>query len=123
MKTIKAYICCGKKEEADLVLNEELTIKRGALYIKEPSYHIAYYLHIDNTVVSFQDISLNDLKNKFYNPTWDGNKIWFDVEADVLNSYFCACCRDIRRLSKFIDNDSIHKHDIRKTIDALNNLL
>lgn len=124
MKTIKAYIYCGKKQTANLVLNEKLTLKRGALYVvkDEQSHHISEYLHIENTVVSFQEISLNDL-NKFHNPTWEGNKIWFDVETEVLNSYFCACCRDIRRLSKFIDNEFIHKHDIRRTIDALNNLL
>ena len=125
MKTIKAYICCGKKQTANIVLNGDLTLKQGALYVvkDKQSYNISDYLHIKNTAVSFQDISLNDLKNKFHNPPWDGNKIWFDIEAEVLNSYFNSCCRDIRRLVKFIDNETIFKHDIKRTIDALNGLL
>lgn len=124
MKTIKAYIYCGKKQPANLVLNEKLTLKQGALYVVKDgqAHHISDYLHIENTVVSFQEISLNDL-NKFHNPIWEGNKIWFDVEAEVLNSYFVSCCRDIRRLTKFIDTETICKHDIKRTIDSLNSLL
>lgn len=125
MKTIKAYICCGRKDIANLILNEDLTLKRGALYVVKDGqfYNISHYLHIENAVVSFQEISLNDLQTKFHNPTWDGNKIWFDIEAEVLNTYFGSCCRDIRRLAKFIDNEIIYKHDIKRTIDILNSLL
>lgn len=125
MKTVKAYINCGKKQTANLVLNGDLTLKRGILYVVKDgqSYNISDYLHIENTIISFQEISLNDLKNKFHNPIWDGNKIWFDIEAEVLNSYFINCCRDIRRLSKFVDDEILCKHDIKRTIDALNKFI
>lgn len=125
MKTIKAYICCSKKQTANLVLNGELTLKRGTLYVVKDgqSYNISDYLHVENTTISFQEICLNDLLNKFHNPIWDGTKIWFDIESEVLNSYFVSCCRDIRRLTKFIDAEVIYKHDIKRTIDLLNSLL
>lgn len=125
MKTFKAYIRVSKKYIVNAVLNGELNLKRGSLFAtcNGQSYELTDYLHCEHTVLLFQDISLNDIQTKFHNPTWDGNRIWFDVEAEVLNAYLSDMCRDIRRLSKFADKDLIYKHDIKRTIDALNNLL
>jgi hypothetical protein len=125
MNTIKAYIYCGKKYVASAILNGELTLKQGELYAvkDEQSFNISRYLHIGNTVVSFQDICLNDIQTKFHNSTWDGRKIWFDVEKDVFNTYFSSLCRDIRNLIEFVDGETLYKRDIKKTIEVLNSLI